>query len=115
MEFIAFMQSTAEKFDCIISADTLVYFGDLLPVFAASVDVLKPGGVFIFTIELTGQSSSEYYRLNPHGRYSHSRQYVADSLAAGGLNLESTDDVVLRKEGGQDVKGLLLVARKKVG
>jgi len=112
MELVSFMRSTAENFDCVISADTLVYFGDVQPVFAAVVEVLNPGGEFIFTVEMLEASSGQEYRLNPHGRYSHSSLYIDRSIIISGLKLERIDEVVFRKEGDQDVIGLLIIAHK---
>ena len=34
-----------------MSADTLVYFGDLEPVLAAAAGALRPNGLFVFTLE----------------------------------------------------------------
>ena len=39
------------EYDLILAADTLVYLGDLRPVFAAVADHLAPGGFFLFTTE----------------------------------------------------------------
>jgi len=57
--------------DVIISADTLVYFGDLAPVMAAARRGLRPGGHLIFTLEHAGDAEAPAgFRINPHGRYS---------------------------------------------
>ena len=73
-------------FDLIISADTLVYFGALEAVFDAAYRALRPDGLLIFTVEEAGDDQPETgYRINPHGRYSHSRAYVESALTAAGF------------------------------
>ena len=38
-------------YDLIVSADVLVYFGDLAPVFVAVARALRPNGIFAFSVE----------------------------------------------------------------
>ena len=62
------------SFDVIVSADTLVYFGDLGSVVAAAAAALRPNGLFIFTLEhAVGAVADINWRLELHGRYSHAR------------------------------------------
>jgi predicted TPR repeat methyltransferase len=51
------------------------------------------------------------HRLNPHGRYSHTRGYVEQTLRNAGLTALSIDDGVLRQERGEPVQGLVVTAR----
>ena len=50
-ELTAFVGAVAAAWDVVISADTLVYFGDLAPVMAAARRGLRPGGHLVFTLE----------------------------------------------------------------
>jgi predicted TPR repeat methyltransferase len=52
------------------------------------------------------------YRLNCTGRYSHAQPYVESALRRAGLEALGVDRVAPRKEGGEDVDGLLVVARR---
>ena len=45
------MRAQPAAFDVIVSADTLVYFGDLESVVGAAAGALRPNGLFIFTLE----------------------------------------------------------------
>jgi predicted TPR repeat methyltransferase len=45
-ELTAYMHAHAGAFDLIVSADTLVYFGDLGPAAAAAATALRPGGTW---------------------------------------------------------------------
>lgn len=51
--------------------------------------------------------------LEPHGRYSHTEEYVEGVAAEAGLAFTLQDRVVLRQEAGEPVEGILFVARKE--
>ena len=71
-ELTAYLQSSPRAFDVIVSADTLVYFGELEDVIAAAAGALRPDGYFVFTVEeLVGEEDGAEYCLRPHGRYNH--------------------------------------------
>jgi len=109
-ELVAFMHAHASGYDVVISADTLVYFGELEAAFAAAAVALKPGGLLAFTLEVEPADSGAEHRLNQHGRYSHSADYVRKCLSAAGFTLLQLEPGVLRKERGADVQGHVVVA-----
>ena len=39
------------RFDAIVAADVLLYFGELAPLLAAAAAALRPAGIFAFSIE----------------------------------------------------------------
>lgn len=106
-----YLQDATAAFDVIVSADTLVYFGDLQDVVTAAAGALRPGGVFVFTLEEAGdRPAARGYRLEAHGRYSHAREYVEQVLSAAGLQPQIAD-AELRMEAGMPVAGLVVLAR----
>ena len=111
-ELTTFLEKHPSTFDLIISADTLVYFGDLTPVFVAAHAALRPGGSFIFTVERAPDTDRAPFRLNPHGRYSHTEAAVRSLLGASGFAVRDLKEEVLRKESGHEVAGLVVVARR---
>jgi predicted TPR repeat methyltransferase len=112
-ELTEYMSRRREAFDAIVSADTLVYFGDLAPVFQAVAGALRPAGWLVFTVEKAEQAQADAgYRINPHGRYSHTAGYIGRALGAAGLEIHCRDAAILRYEGGLPVEGLVVTARK---
>jgi predicted TPR repeat methyltransferase len=92
----------------IVSADTLVYFGDLAPVIAAAAAALRPDGLFIFTVEeATDPALAGSFAIQPHGRYAHGAGYVERLLTNAGLGAH-IDRAELRKEQGIPVAGLVV-------
>ena len=111
-ELTQYLRDSGEVFDLIVSADTLVYFGDLKDVIAAVAGSLRPNGLFVFTLEhAAGECDGVGYRLELHGRYSHAQTYVEQLLAASGLNSKVVR-AELRTEAGAPVWGLVIRASK---
>jgi predicted TPR repeat methyltransferase len=113
-ELGAFMAESTTRYDAIVSADTFVYIGALEPAFSAAARCLNPAGALILTLEEMRAGISQDYRLEPHGRYSHSLEYVRRALEDAGLRLVRSDSEVLRRERGEDVRGLVLIAQAPV-
>ena len=108
------MRDHSAAFDVIVSADTLVYFGDLGCVVAAAAGALRPNGLFIFTLEHSvGAVADVNWRLELHGRYSHARAYVERVLTAAGLQ-PWIAPAELRMESGAPVAGLVIRGTKSV-
>jgi predicted TPR repeat methyltransferase len=111
-ELTEYLRDHSEAFDLIVSADTLVYFGDLTGVIAALAGALRPNGLVVFTLEHAVADSVDY-RLELHGRYSHARAYVERLLTLSGLQSKIIQ-AELRTEAGAAVPGLVIRAAKSV-
>jgi predicted TPR repeat methyltransferase len=111
-ELAEYAGANREAFDLIVSADTLVYFGDLTGVIGAFAGALRPHGLLVFTLEhAVGDADGVDYRLQPHGRYIHARGYVERLLMFAGLRSHIIQDE-LRMEAGAPVPGLVVRAEK---
>lgn len=111
-ELTTYLRDCPGEFDVIVSADTLVYFGPLERVAAASADALRPGGRLIFTVEaLLDAGPGEEYSLNHHGRYSHAQAYLMRVLSDAHFQTEIVP-AELRLEAGDPVAGFVVRATR---
>ena len=110
-ELTEFLRARPGSFDVIASADTLVYFGDLREFCAAAAHALRPSGLVVFTLEHAVEAGDADYRLELHGRYSHRRGYVEQTLRDAGLR-PRCECAELRMEAGTPVRGLLVLGSK---
>ena len=107
-ELTAYLADATGRFDAIVSADTLVYFGPLETVAGAAANALRSGGRLIFTVEELGDTDAgPGYAIGPSGRYRHGREYVERVLADAGLRPEVVS-AELRLEAGDPVAGLVV-------
>ena len=90
------------EYDLILAADTLVYLGDLGPVFAAVADHLAPGGFFLFTTEAKEDPAFE---LGPKRRWRHSQAYLREAAKGAGLSVAGLVSASPRTESHQPVPG----------
>lgn len=112
-ELTAFLED-AEPGSCdlVVSADVLIYFGELQRCFHAAAKVLRPGGWLVFTVEALAGEEGAGFRLHAHGRYSHREGYLRRVLTAAGLAVEGLERVPLRVEAGEPVEGWVVACRK---
>jgi predicted TPR repeat methyltransferase len=111
-ELTTFLHRRPRAFDAVVCVDTLVYFGALEQVFAAANESLRDAGWLIFTLEALDPGATDRYRLELHGRYAHSENYVRNTLATANFHLDALTLETFRKERDQDVPGFLVVARR---
>ena len=111
-EMVDFLRGATEPWDLIVSADTFCYFGALDALLAAAAGALAQGGHLVFTVEREDGRPATGYVLHPHGRYAHTRDALTAGLARAGLSLRTLDEVVLRKERGEPVRGFLVEASR---
>ena len=103
----------SQPFDLIYSSDVFVYFGNLDPVIRSASLYLVHGGIIAFSVEKQ-EGNSAGYRIFPSGRYAHSRAYIENCLKYHGFETVEQTESVIRKQSGDEVKGLLIVAAKGV-
>jgi predicted TPR repeat methyltransferase len=111
-ELTEYLSRQHDRFDVIVSADTLVYFGALEAVAAAAANALRPGGLLAFTVEEEVDADlAQSYRIRPHGRYTHGLAYVDRLLVSVGLK-PRIGRADLRLEAGLPVAGLVVCGIK---
>jgi len=103
-----------DAYDLVLAADTLVYLGDLEPVFRAAAHALVPGGTFLFTVE---RKDGDGYELGPKRRWRHSETYLRGLAAVTGFDVTGFLECSPRAEAGVPVAGyaVALTLAEKVG
>ena len=113
-ELTAFLRERPATYDAVVSADVLIYFGDLDPLFAALAGALRPGGVVVATVEALDDADERDVVLQVHGRYAHRRGYAEGMLERHGLQVVSFRREVLRSELAEPVEGWVFSALRPV-
>ena len=98
------MEEPAASVDVALCVDTLVYIGKLERTVEGVRHILRPGGLFIATVERLDEGDSRDHTVDGSGRFKHSRRYI-EALSDDGLRLLGMTEVVLRKEGVEPVHG----------
>jgi predicted TPR repeat methyltransferase len=109
-EVTTFLRANRGRFDLIVAADVLIYFGDITELFAAAADALRPGGLFAFTVESRRGGT---YHLTVSGRYTHNPVWLRKVGAAAGLRERRTLKARLRYEMAKPVMGHYAVMEKQ--
>jgi len=90
------------RYDLILAADTLVYLGDLKPVFEAAHARLRPDGYFLFTVE---KAEGDGFELGPKRRWRHSENYLRRVAERAGFGVAGLVAAAPRREANQPVGG----------
>jgi predicted TPR repeat methyltransferase len=90
------------RYDLILAADTLVYLGDLKPVFEAAHARLRPRGYFLFTVE---EAEGDGFELGPKRRWQHSDAYLRAVARQAGFGVAGLVAAAPRHEANKPVKG----------
>lgn len=108
------MQSQADaSFDIVTSADVFIYVGKIDEVVQETRRLLKPGGLFAFSVESfePGPQDELGFKLETSGRYSHAASYLTALAARHGFTVLTTQTVTIRVEQGQAIMGQLALWR----
>ena len=111
-EIGAFLATCADsRYDAVVLAETLVYFGPLLETFKEIKRVLTKNGVVCLNVE-TDPAVTNQFALKMTGRFEHSANYLASCCQQAGLEVLTLESIESRLDGNKPVLGLLLLARK---
>lgn len=106
---IGYMQGCKRTFDLLIASGVLILFGDLMPVFQAATRLLKPGGIFVFTLY---RSESEAVMVRHNLHFAHSAAYVQETAEAAGLQVVLLKQEVHEYDLGEPQPGWIAALRK---
>ncbi|MBS0534202.1 MAG: methyltransferase domain-containing protein [Proteobacteria bacterium] len=109
-EAMTYLRALPEaSLDLIVAADVFIYFHELLQVGAPAARALKPGGLLVFSVET---HDGDGVILRDTLRYAHAPAHVREAMTAGGLELVMMEQAWARREKGNEVPGLVVVARR---
>ena len=109
------------SYDVIVAADVFVYIGKLDEIMQEGARLLRPGGVFAFSVEAMeslshGVSNTDdgEYILNPTGRYAHSSNYIDKLARTHGFTISSLTRNKMRLEAGKPVDGHYAIFKRSM-
>ncbi len=119
-DLIAFLNEHPQSYDAVVSAATLIHFGDLRPVFDAAQAALRPNGIFVFTaFPHDAETPSSGFAVAPitglayGGCYAHGPSYLRRTAEAAGFSVAVLDRETHEHHRGQPVAGLIVALRRK--
>ena len=98
------------SFDLIICADVMVYFGDLTTVMGEIKRIIVNGGHFIFTVEHCDDAA---FKLNPTGRYAHSKEYINEVCANLKILIKGSIEITPRYQQEEPIAGRAYIVQIK--
>lgn len=109
-ELVDFLRKRAEgEADLVLAADVLVYVAALDRVLSEAHRVLKPGGLFAFTVQA---HEGEGFVLGADARYAHSESYLRALAGQKGWSIVLLESVSTREDRGHPVAGWLAVLER---
>lgn len=111
-DIVASLRSRKAAWDLAIAADVFVYIGDLGEIFTSCYSALRPGGLFIFSVEAAADDDA--FVLRQTGRYAHSGNYIRKLATDTGLIEVVQRAAWVRREKGRDVPGYIYMLRRPV-
>ena len=118
LDLLTMMQGeAASSYDVVFAADVFVYLGKLDELVNHARRLLRPGGLFAFSVEslealLDDAAAAPDYQLNVTGRYAHSIAYLARMAEHNGFDVLSATGTQSRLDKGKPVQGYLALWRR---
>ncbi len=109
-ELLSFLEQDGRIADLVTAADVFMYCPGLPPIVAAVARVLRPGGLFAFSIERAEGGAAQV--LQASLRFAHSPDRVVEALVMHGFDILAMAEETIRTDRGLPVAGVLFVSRK---
>ncbi len=109
-DLVSYLERSGDTFDLVVSADTLVYFGDLSTVFPLLRDRMSSGGIFCFTTEAGKEHN---WQAQATGRFAHSAPYIQSLAEDNGFVVIHATTEVLRRQPDASATGGVFALEKR--
>ena len=96
----------ARKYDVVICADTLPYFGNLNDLFSIAQQYLKKKGHWIISIE---SDYADDYKLTESARYTHSPKYIERCATKYNFSVSHSENIHLRTQQKTLIEGMIFI------
>jgi predicted TPR repeat methyltransferase len=101
-------QIESKKFDLIVAADVLVYFGQLDSLIDTFAHISANTAGLIFSCERASEEEAPLgWRLMPSGRFAHTKRHAVAAAENAGYELVTYEEIIPRMERGEEVRGHL--------
>jgi len=109
-DILEFLNKCNDKFDLVVSADVFIYIGELSNIFINLSRVIKPSGLFCFSVEKNASSS---FALSPKTlRFSHSKEYIDELVSTHNFIIQRILERPIRQENHVDIDGYCFLLKK---
>lgn len=108
-EVVTFLANNSRRYDHVIAADLLIYFGELRPIFQGAARALEPGGCWAFSIETTEEADVVHLTS---GRFAHRLTYIEREAERVGFTVRAIDHTTIRLDVNKPALGALIVLSK---
>ncbi|KPQ09690.1 MAG: putative methyltransferase (contains TPR repeat) [Saliniramus fredricksonii] len=105
-EFLA--GQSEDTHDLILAADVMVYIGDPAQVLAGAVRALRPGGLFVFSVQSARETMPEGFRIGADSRFAHDAAFLRRRAADAGFTIMLFEPATTRRDAGAPVPGYLV-------
>lgn len=105
-DILTYLTEEGEPFELFVAADTLVYLGDLRPVFEAVARRSAPGARWLFSVERLVSTEVDY-RFQTSERFAHREGYIQHLASETGFQILESRIERLRKDGENWIEGLV--------
>lgn len=116
-DIMAALSTAPGPYGLAIACDTLIYLGDLDPLFSAVERAISPNGWFAFSTEKSNGTSAEAsergFEIGPSRRFRHTESYIRGRAQAHRFDVISFETCVLRMEKRLPVESFVCVLRRQ--
>ena len=96
-------------YDLVTAADVFVYVGPLEAMFACIARILRPGGLFVFSVETAAGAAPV---LRSSGRFAHPAPYIEQLASQFDFTIQAQQSHPIRQERDQPIPGALYLLER---